>query len=135
MFRSQSSSATPAGRRYVIRTAGFMTGYMALMFLVMFGALDRIQNTPAAWVLAAVATAPVIGQIWATLSLMRESDEFVRAVTAKQFILAAGLAMAVAVLWGFGESFAGAPHIPAWFIYPLFWACFAVAATFIRSSQ
>ena len=126
---------TPAGRRYVIRTTAFMTGYSALMFLVMFGALDQIQNTPAAWLLAAAATAPVIGQIWATLSLMRESDEFVRAVTAKQFILAAGAAIALAVLWGFGESFAGAPHIPAWMIYPLFWGCFCVVAPFVRSSQ
>jgi putative membrane protein len=47
-------------------------------------------------VLAAAVAAPVVGQIWATLSLMRESDEIVRMVTAKQFIIASGLAMAAA---------------------------------------
>lgn len=128
-------STTAAHRRYAVRTFAFMGGYVVLMVAVMFGALDPIQNTPAAWLLAVAATAPIIGQIWATLRLMAESDEFVRAVTAKQFILAAGAAMALSVLWGFGESFAGAPHIPAWLIYPLFWLCFGLIAPFVRSSQ
>ena len=134
MATATSNPSNAAGRRYVVRTLAFMGGYSALMGATIAGAFDRIQNTPAAWVLAAAATAPVIGQIWATLRLMAESDEFVRAVTAKRFIVSAGLAMALSVLWGFGESFAGAPHIPAWLIYPLFWACFGVVAPLVRSS-
>ena len=129
------SQATPAGKRYVLRTAAFMGGYGAIMLAVMFGAFDDIRSTPAAWILAAAVTAPIIGQIWATLSLMRESDEFVRAVLAKQFIVAAGLAMALFSGWGFAETFVGMPHAPGWFIYPLFWALFAVVAPFIKSSQ
>lgn len=135
MATTSSADPNAPGRRYFIRTLAFMGGYSALMMAVMFGALDQIQNTPAAWVLAVAATAPVIGQIWATLRLMAESDEFVRALTAKRFILSAGLAMAVCVLWGFGESFAGAPHIPAWLVYPVFWACMGLIAPFVRSSQ
>ncbi|MNI39393.1 hypothetical protein D3C73_935740 [compost metagenome] len=98
-------------------------------------AFDGVMGKPAGWVLAAAVSAPVIGQIWATLALMRESDEFVRMVTAKQFIIASGMAMAVATFWGFGESFAGAPHLPAWLIYPLFWAAFGLTAPFIRTSN
>ena len=70
-----------------------------------------------------------------TLALMRESDEFVRAMTAKQFIIATGVAMAIAVFWGFCETFANAPHLPAWLIYPLFWAAQGVVSPFIRSSR
>lgn len=128
-------SHSPAHKRYVLRTLGFMSGYVGAMMGVMFGAFDDIQGTLAAWALAVVVTAPVIGQLWATLALMSESDEFVRALTAKQFILSSGLAMALATLWGFGESFADAPHIPAWMIYPLFWACFGLVAPFVRSSK
>lgn len=135
MLSIWSKHHTPAGRRYVLRTMGFMAGYVGAMTGTIFGAFDDVQGTPAAWALAAVVTAPIIGQLWATLALMNESDEFVRALTAKQFILASGLAMALATLWGFGESFAGAPHIPAWMIYPLFWACFGVVAPFIRSTR
>lgn len=128
-------STSSAHRRYVVRTMGFMSGYVAINVAAIFGAFDDIASPVAAWLLALSVSAPVVGQIWATLALMRESDEFVRAVTAKQFILAAGLAMAMASVWGFGESYADAPHIPAWIIYPLFWACFGLVAPFVRSSR
>jgi len=132
---SLSKQNTPAGRRYVIRTMAFMGGYVAVMLATIGGAFDTIQNTPAAWALALTVAAPIAGQIWATLSFMRDSDEFVRAVTAKQFIVAAGVAMAAFSAWGFGESFAGAPHVEGWMIYPLFWAVFGCVSPFIRSSN
>ena len=128
-------STAPAHKRYVVRTMAFMSGYVAVNVAAIFGAFDDIASPVAAWGLALTVSAPVIGQIWATLALMRESDEFVRAVVAKQFILASGLAMAVASVWGFGESYAAAPHIPAWIIYPLFWACFGLIAPFVKSSN
>lgn len=127
---------TPAHRRYIIRTMAFSVPYVAICVSMMTtDAFDQVVGTPAAWVLAAVLSAPVIGQIWATLALMRESDEFVRGVTAKQFIVAAGLAMAVATFWGFGESFAGAPHMQTWLIVPLFWAMYGVVSPFIKTSR
>ena len=129
------TSTSSAHKRYVVRTMAFMSGYVAVNVAAIFGAFDDIASPVAAWGLALTVSAPVIGQIWATLALMRESDEFVRAVVAKQFILASGLAMAVASVWGFGESYAAAPHIPGWIIYPLFWACFGVIAPFVKSSN
>lgn len=131
-----SKQHTPAGRRYVLRTFAFMIPYVLICVAMMTtDAFDELMGKPAGWALAAVVAAPVVGQIWATLALMRESDEFVRMVTAKQFIIASGLAMAAATFWGFGESFAGAPHLPSWLIYPLFWAAFGVVSPFIRSSN
>lgn len=128
-------STSVAHKRYVVRTTAFMSGYAVVNVAAIFGAFDDIASPVAAWGLALTVSAPVVGQIWATLSLMRESDEFVRAVVAKQFILASGLAMAVASVWGFGESYAAAPHLPAWLIYPLFWGCFGVIAPFVRSTN
>jgi hypothetical protein len=125
---------TAAGRRYVVRTMAFMSGYVVVNIAAIFGAFDDATPT-AAWALALAVSAPVAGQIWATLSLMRESDEFVRAVTAKQFILASGIAMALFCAWGFAESYADAPHAPGWLIYPLFWGVFGCVAPFIRSSD
>ncbi len=126
---------TPAYRKFVVRTLAFMVPYVAVNVAAIFGAFDEIYGKPAAWVLALAVAAPVVGQIWATLSLIRESDEFVRALTAKQFIIASGLAMAVASIWGFGESYAGAFHLPAWLIYPLFWFFWGVIAPFIWTSK
>ena len=94
---SFGKSTTPAHRRYVIRIMAFTIPYVAICVSMMTtDAFDEVMGKPAAWILAAAVAAPVIGQIWATLALMRESDEFVRAVTAKQFIIAAGMALASA---------------------------------------
>jgi hypothetical protein len=129
-------NGTPAHRRYVIRTWAFMIPYMAICISMMLtDAFDEVIGKPAGWALAAVVSAPVIGQLWATLALMRESDEFVRAVTAKQFILAAGLAMALATFWGFAETFANAPHLPGWLVYAAFWGLYGCVAPFIRASN
>lgn len=126
---------TSAAKKYGFRTMAFMGGYTAVMVAIIGGAFDRIQNTPAAWVLALAVSAPIAGQIWAMLSYLRESDEFVRALTAKRFIVASGVSMALFSAWGFGESFAGAPHAEGWLIYPLFWAVFGLVSPLIRSSR
>jgi putative oxidoreductase len=132
---SLGKSFTTVHRRYVVRTMAFMTGYVAVNVAAIFGAFDAIHGKPAAWLLALVVSAPVAGQMWATLSLMNESDEFVRSLTAKQFIIAAGIAMALFSTWGFAESYADAPHIPGWLIYPLFWGVYGFVAPFIKTSR
>jgi hypothetical protein len=113
----------------------FMIPYAIVCLTAITGLFDGIIGKPTGWILAVVVSLPIMGQIWSTLDLMRESDEFVRAVTARQFIIASGLAMAGATLWGFGETFAGAPHIPAWMVYPLFWGAFGCVAPFVKSSN
>ncbi|MDO1557810.1 hypothetical protein Q0812_00020 [Brevundimonas sp. 2R-24] len=125
---------SPAFRRYFVRTALFMGGYIAVNFLAIGGAFDDIA-TPGAYLLALAVAAPVGGQIWATLSLMNESDEFFRALTAKRFIIAAGWAIALFSAWGFTESYAQAPHAPGWLIYPLFWVMFALVKPFVRTTR
>lgn len=135
MMTCPPQALTMAARRYGRRTFAFMGSYAVLMVAVIGGVFDAVQGKPVAWLLALAAAAPIAGQIWALLSFMRDSDEFVRAVTAKQFIVGSGIAMAVFAAWGFGENFAGAPHLPGWLIIPLFWAAFGATAPFIRSSN
>ena len=107
---------------------------MAVNIAAIFGAFDDI-GPAAAWVLALAVAAPVAGQLWALLALMRDSDEFVRAVEAKRFILAAGTAIALFSAWGFGESYANAPHAPGWLVFPLFWAIYGAVSPFVRTSR
>ena len=124
---------TTAAKRYALRTISFMLGYVGALLGAMSGALDSIGGV-SGWLLAAAVSAPVAGQIWATLSFMRESDEFVAALTAKRFIVAAGLTLALAVFWGFAELFAGAPHLEGWWTYVVFWGLMGFAPLFLRDS-
>ena len=124
----------PAQRRYTIRTLSFMAGYVAVNLAAIAGAFDDLK-APGSYALALVVVAPIIGQLWATLRLIEESDEFVRALLSKRVILASGAAIAIASAWGFMESYADAPHVPPWLVYPLFWACFGVISPFVRSTR
>jgi len=125
----------PAHRRYVVRTGAFMSVYIALNMAAIAGAFDALKGGPGAWALALAVALPIAGQIWATLRLIAESDEFVRALTAKQFIVAAGLAMALFSGWGFAESYAEAPHAPGWLVYALFWMAFGLTSPVIKSTR
>jgi len=124
----------PAHKRYLIRTWLFMSGYVAVNVAAIFGAFDDIGRT-AGLILGLVVAAPVAGQMWATMRLIAESDEFVRELTTKRFVAAAGLAMALFSAWGFMESYGEAPHAPGWLIYPLFWGLFGVVSPFIRTTR
>ena len=124
----------PAQRRYVIRTWAFMIPYVAINMAAIRGAFDD-RSAPGSYLLGLAVAAPIAGQLWATLALMRDSDEFVRALTAKRFIIGSGVAMALFSAWGMVESYGGAPHVPGWAIYPLFWSCFAAAAIFVRTTR
>ncbi len=125
---------TPAAKAYTFRTVFFMLGYVVALLLAVGGALDAIGGV-SGWVLAAAVAAPVAGQIWATLAFIRDSDEFVAGVTARRFILAAGMTFALSVFWGFAEKFAGAPHVEGWWVYVVFWGLMGFMPVFIRSSR
>jgi len=125
---------TSAAKAYAFRTVFFMLGYVVALVLAVGGALDTIGGV-SGWILAAAVAAPVAGQIWATLAFIRDSDEFVAGVTAKRFILAAGMTFALSVFWGFAEKFAEAPHIEGWWVYVVFWGLMGFMPVFIRSSR
>ena len=123
-----------AHRRYVTRTIAFMVPYALINMAAISGAFDD-RSRPGSWLLGLVVAAPVAGQIWATLALMHDADEFVRVLTAKRFILASGSAMAIFSAWGFVEEYARAPHVSGFMIYPLFWLCYAVVSPFVRTTR
>lgn len=122
-------------RRYVVRTVLFMAIYSLINIAAMVGVFDLWIGTPAGWTLALAVAMPIAGQIWALLRLIVDSDEYMRVLWAKRVILSAGIVMVVSTAWGFGESYAGAPGMKAWLIYPLFWTVSALVWPFIRSSR
>ena len=128
------SSALSPARRYRIRTVIFTASYVAFNAAAITGAFDS-REPPGTWLLGLAVAAPVVGQIWATLAFMRDSDEFIRALTARRFILASGLAMAIFTTWGFLESYADAPHAPGWLVFALFWAAYALVTPFVRTTR
>jgi hypothetical protein len=126
--------ATDAGKKYRIRALLFMSGYVAVNVAAIFGAFDDVRGA-GAWALALVVAAPVVGHIWAFLVYIRDSDEFMRGVMAKRFIVAAGIAIALVSTWGFLEVYAHASHAPGFLVYPLFWLAMGLVSPLIRTSH
>ena len=118
-------------RRYVRHTLAWMGLYLLVHVAAILGSFDAIVGRPAGWAVALAAALPVAGQVRATLRLMADSDEYVRAVVARCFILASGATMVLWTAWGFGESYAGAPHVAGWLLYPVFWAVYAAVAPLV----
>lgn len=125
---------TLATKKYLIRSALFMGAYIAVNVAAITGAFDGMKS-PGTWGFSLVVAAPIIGHIWAFLVWMRDSDEFVRTLAAKRFIVATGVALAITSVWGLLELYARATHVSPAMVYPLLWASFAAVTPFIRTSH
>lgn len=128
------TTPSETNKKYYIRTALFMGGYTLVNIAAIFGAFDDIKP-PGSLAFALVVAAPVAGHLWSLLVWMRDSDEFVRAVSAKRFIVATGITLALVSAWGFMEIYAKAPHCPLAMILPGFWAAWGLVSPFIRTSH
>jgi hypothetical protein len=52
--------------------------------------------------------------------LVEEADEFRRAIYVQSMLWGLGFVLALTTLWGFLELLAGAPHIAAWWVFPIY---------------
>ena len=122
----------PGGWKYAV---GAILGWTTFLLAVVAIQVGRHYGwpAPALWALALVPAATVAVQFAIAYRLIARQDEFVRALTTKRMVMAAGLAIIITTGWSVAES-VGLPHLPAWFIYPLFWGMLGVVTPFVRGS-
>jgi len=123
----------PGGWRY---RAGAIGGW--LLFLAMVAAVNvgRAQGWPEAG-LAILALGPAIiaaVQFRVAWKVVASQDEFVRALFARRMLAAAGGGLVIAIAWSGLESL-GAPHLPAWLLYPVVWGLLGVATLVIGGTK
>ena len=117
-----ASAFTPVRRQYLIRTLAVMAIYIAGIF----GAAYLIETVgvsrPLAFAVALVPGLAMAGMFYNTISMIAATkDEFMRMLAVRQQLIAAGLALAGASVWGSLEMFALVPHVDAFYIVVL-WA-------------
>jgi hypothetical protein len=111
-------------RRYLWRFMPAMGLYVVVLFVSL--KLHRTYDIaePLLWLVAVAPALPLIAAIGAIgLYLREEDDEFQRALAVGSYVLATGLMLATATVWGFLEQFGLAPHVPAWSAFPLLALC------------
>lgn len=112
-----------AQKRYVRSVIILMTGYV----LILFGVVSYHNNQPLHGALGYLAgllpALPVIGVFFVLgRYLVEESDEYLRAQTVRQSLIATGFAMSIATAWGFLENFDLVPHVYSYYAAILWFA-------------
>lgn len=105
------SSRNPAQRRYNMRVLGLSLAYAGALIGVSLVFRSSAPTGPLAWALALLPALPLVG-IFIAMGryLVEESDEYLRAMVARQSLVASGFMLIVTTCWGFLQSFGQLPH-------------------------
>lgn len=124
----------PYMRRYTFRIIGFGLAYSAaLVGAVSLMKSDHAPTGLLAYPVAAIPALFVVGMIWAVFRLLVEcDDEYQRFLFAKQTLLATGITLALATVWGFLENFDLAVDVPAYHVTIVWFVMVGVAGWIVR---
>lgn len=123
-----TSRTSPAMRRYLLRFTPAMIAYVVVLFGVALWLEGASRPTgPLLYLAAATPAAPILAVIWAMgRYLLEETDEYLRVQLVEAILWATGVTLAVTTVWGFLETYAQAPHAPAYAVFILFSATLGV---------
>lgn len=114
-----------ASRRYLLRIAAAMVLYLGSLIACEWLIEDGGLTGPAAYALAALPGLAFAAVPWIfTRLIVEEKDEFFRMLYVRQLLVASGLTLTAAAVWGFLETYLPVPHIAA-FWWPTLW-CFGL---------
>jgi hypothetical protein len=123
----------PWNKGYAISAIGLWLVFLAAIFLAQWGLHERWPT----WALLLISTIPAITvAVTCRLAwrLIAVQDEFLRALTLKRMIVAAGTTITLVTLCSVAETTHLLPNFPAWVIWPLFWGLFGAVTPLIRTT-
>ena len=108
---------SPAIRRYNRRVIVLSIIYAAALFTAEGLFRQGRPHGAVAYAVAVMPAFPIVG-IFAVMGryLVEERDEYLRALTTRQSLVATAFALSIATVWGFAEDFGVAPHVPAYYV-------------------
>ena len=125
----------PSSRPYVIGSAIAWLLFLATIWLLSVGTEGTRLPFVILVAVAVLLAASVAGQFYAAYRLVARQDEYIRGITAKRMIAAAGVTITIAVLVGTAEQFLGLRDLPMWLVYPFFWGAFGMVTPFITDTR
>ena len=116
--------------KYTLGMILWMSLYAVAIVFNGFYFRHHTPTGPLLYALAILPALPVGGSIWAVLRFIEKSDEYVRSVMARRFIVTTGLTLFICTAYGFLENYAGVQHFDLYYVYMLFWICFGLVGAF-----
>jgi hypothetical protein len=91
--------------------------YAAFLLAAIYSFKHQFLGGLAAYVVAVLPALPIIG-VFGTVGryLVEEQDEYLRMLMVRQTLWASAIALSLATVWGFLESFQLAGHVDAYYI-------------------
>jgi hypothetical protein len=112
---------TPAMKRYNKRVLALSLLYVATLLPAVYLLSRHLVSGPVAYVVGVLPALVVSSFFWVMARyLVEETDEWVRMIQVRQLLIATGIALTGATIWGFLEGFELAPHIVA-YAWPILW--------------
>ena len=121
-------------RRYTVRMLAFGLAYaVALVGAIMIMKQPWAPTGVPAYLLAILPALPVIGMIWTIMRLAVETeDEYQRYLFGRQILIATGLTLALATIWGFLEDSDLVADVPGYHVTVVWLVMFGIAGCFVR---
>ena len=105
-------------RRFMIASFGYMLG-LGLAVTIH----ERVAlSTGGSALIALLPILPIVGMVWTMARyLFEETDEYLRHRAMMASLFGLGFVLTGGTFWGFLETFEVAPHVDAWWVFPV-WA-------------
>ena len=122
-----------AWKRYNQRLIWLSLAYAIFLLAAVYAFKHELLSGPAAYGAAILPALPLIG-IFAAIGryLLEEQDEYVRMLMVRQTLWASAIALSVATVWGFLESFELVGHPEFYWIAVIWFGGFGIGACINR---
>lgn len=121
-LETASGCTSIAARRYARRIMIAGLAYVVTLFGAIWLSKIGTYPTPLYFAIAVAPSFPIIAMIWAMgRLLLEEKDEYLRSRHIHHSLIATGITLTLATIWGFLEQFNLVPHVAAYWVFPA-WA-------------
>jgi hypothetical protein len=133
-YSRRKGCATPAMMAYSRRVVPLSAAYVIVLMLAIT-AHDRFHiSGPALYAIAVLPALPLIGVVWALGRLLiEETDEYQRGLAVRKMLVATGVLLVAATVWGFLEDFGLVPHLPAYWAFIVWCIGLGIGALFNKA--
>ena len=112
---------SPAKQRYGRRVLTLGLVYATLLFVAVYLLSRHLVAGPLAYIVGMLPALAVSGFFVAIGSyIVEEHDEYLRVLLVRQILIATGIALTAATIWGFLEGFELVHHLVG-YIWPIVW--------------
>ncbi|MBT8098966.1 MAG: hypothetical protein KJO82_04410 [Gammaproteobacteria bacterium] len=104
-------------RRFLVRLGISVTVLVVSVVAARHFIGQGLVGGPLVWVLALIPGLAMVGIFYAYgMLILEQKDEFIRMLVIRQLIIATGVALSFATIWGFLEQFGVVAHIYSYYV-------------------